>query len=71
MITCCKDCVNRHVGCHGECESYKQQKENHTEEQRWLYIQNARSCSKRIAYGMANWVYGDRDTKRKLGFYKV
>lgn len=22
-VTCCKDCQERHVGCHGECEKYK------------------------------------------------
>lgn len=23
MTNSCKDCPNRHVGCHGECEKYK------------------------------------------------
>lgn len=26
-ITCCKDCDERYVGCHGECERYKKQSE--------------------------------------------
>lgn len=21
---CCKDCKDRHIGCHGKCESYKE-----------------------------------------------
>lgn len=25
-ITCCKDCTERHPGCHGTCEKYIQQK---------------------------------------------
>lgn len=26
-IWCCKDCKDRHVGCHSVCEKYKEQKE--------------------------------------------
>ena len=26
-ITCCRDCADRHVGCHAECEAYKAEKE--------------------------------------------
>lgn len=26
IITCCKDCKERHVGCHAECEKYSSQK---------------------------------------------
>lgn len=29
MIDCCIDCPNRVVGCHGSCEEYKKQKEEH------------------------------------------
>lgn len=25
-ITCCKDCTDRHAGCHATCEKYNQQK---------------------------------------------
>ena len=25
-VTVCKDCQERHVGCHGTCEKYKTQK---------------------------------------------
>lgn len=25
IITCCKDCTERYVGCHGKCETYIQQ----------------------------------------------
>lgn len=26
IITCCKGCERRHIGCHSECEDYKSQK---------------------------------------------
>lgn len=26
-MTCCKDCPDRHVACHGECEKYRNAKE--------------------------------------------
>ena len=26
MITCCKDCTERHLGCHSKCEKYINQK---------------------------------------------
>lgn len=26
QITCCKDCPDRHPGCHGSCEKYKAQR---------------------------------------------
>ena len=25
-IKCCKDCPDRHVGCHGTCEKYKKER---------------------------------------------
>lgn len=28
-ITCCKDCTKRYLGCHGKCEEYKAEVENH------------------------------------------
>lgn len=27
IISCCKGCADRYVGCHSECERYKQQTE--------------------------------------------
>lgn len=27
VITCCKDCKDRKVGCHGECERYNEQRQ--------------------------------------------
>lgn len=26
-IKCCADCQDRHVGCHGDCEKYKAERE--------------------------------------------
>lgn len=31
-ITCCKDCPDRHVGCHATCERYLEQKATLEEE---------------------------------------
>lgn len=28
QIRCCKDCSDRHVGCHGECERYISEKKS-------------------------------------------
>lgn len=28
-VFCCKDCKDRYVGCHSECEKYKTQKDLH------------------------------------------
>ena len=25
-IKCCKDCTQRHIGCHSDCESYNKEK---------------------------------------------
>lgn len=33
MISCCKDCQRRHLGCHGHCEEYLQSKKIHNEQQ--------------------------------------
>lgn len=30
-IRCCKDCDKRHLGCHTQCETYKEQKKNFEE----------------------------------------
>ncbi len=30
-ITCCKDCENRELGCHGSCEAYIQEKAKNDE----------------------------------------
>ena len=29
MIRCCKDCDERYIGCHGKCERYIVEKEEH------------------------------------------
>lgn len=31
-ITCCKDCPDRHPGCHGKCEKYIQQRSEYDAE---------------------------------------
>ena len=34
MIWCCKDCTERYVGCHGKCEKYIKQREEHDNQRR-------------------------------------
>lgn len=36
VIKCCKDCENRCVGCHAECEQYNDEKKIIIEERRKL-----------------------------------
>lgn len=31
MIHCCRDCPDRHIGCHATCESYIRQKAEYEE----------------------------------------
>lgn len=31
MITCCKDCQQRQVNCHANCNTYKSEREQETE----------------------------------------
>lgn len=33
MIRTCKNCTNRHVGCHSTCKAYKLEKQEYDEEQ--------------------------------------
>ncbi len=32
MIRCCKDCQERHIGCHGKCEKYQAENQAHLTE---------------------------------------
>lgn len=41
VITCCKDCENRHLACHDSCKIYLQQKQKYKDEIKWLKEQNA------------------------------
>lgn len=36
MVTCCKDCQERELGCHSKCETYISAVEKHREEKEWL-----------------------------------
>ena len=29
IIQCCKDCTKRAIGCHGRCEKYNSEKDEH------------------------------------------
>lgn len=33
-IKCCKDCTERHIGCHSECDKYIQEKQLLEEEKK-------------------------------------
>lgn len=36
MVTCCKDCQVRELGCHSKCEIYISAVEKHRAEKEWL-----------------------------------
>lgn len=36
MVTCCKDCQERELGCHSKCEIYISAVEKHRETKVWL-----------------------------------
>lgn len=36
----CKDCTERHIGCHGHCEAYKAFHDHHTAEKAARQLQN-------------------------------
>lgn len=40
-ITCCLDCAERHIGCHGSCERYNEQRRAHEAELAQLRVQRA------------------------------
>ena len=67
MIRSCKDCTQRHVGCHDTCEKYIKEQIEFKEKTVWLQNENRRY--NRTSY-MINMFYGDATTKRRSGFYK-
>ena len=56
MVYSCKDCGNRHPGCHGKCDTYLAEKEKHDNQKAaidferkinsGLYQQRSRSVKK-------------------------
>ena len=56
-ITCCLNCTNRHIGCHGECDTYKQQKN-----QREADLEIAR------AENALDYYFKRRGTSRNAGY---
>lgn len=36
LITCCRDCQERYIGCHGSCEEYQKQRALATQKRQWL-----------------------------------
>ena len=59
MITVCKDCPKRHVGCHGECTLYKT-------ERRLLDKENARKRAENAAGRHFEEAIHLTDKKRKV-----
>ena len=49
-ITCCKDCTDRHPGCHGKCEKYIQQRADY----------DAQKAEARKKYDIACGLYEQR-----------
>lgn len=64
----CKDCMNRTVGCHSTCDSYKSWKDELSEKKEWLRKKNRiltgrKTSLKRIKF------YGDSTSKSRYGLY--
>ena len=59
MITVCKDCPKRYVGCHGNCTLYKTQR-------KLLDKENARKRAENAAFDSVSnsWNYDDRGVKK-------
>lgn len=59
MITVCKDCPKRHVGCHAECVLYKT-------ERKLLDKENARKRAENAACDSVShsWNYDNRGIKK-------
>lgn len=39
-VTCCKDCADRHLGCHSSCETYQSQVAEGKKKREWLKKMN-------------------------------
>lgn len=55
MTNSCKDCTKRHIGCHSECEEYKQFVEKNKSISHAKFIESMeRRGSKKFEKNMAN-----------------
>lgn len=49
-IKCCKNCPNRHKGCHQNCEIYAKEKEEFSKKVQWLKDKNYETAIPKTAY---------------------
>ena len=47
-ISTCRDCGERRIGCHGECEKYKAAQEENRKMKEWLRAENDK-CTPMVA----------------------
>lgn len=60
----CKDCKERHVGCHGECEAYIA----FTEERQKVYNQRLVACQASMWETAGKQKWRTDDARRKLRY---
>ena len=61
-ITCCKDCSERHLACHGTCPKYLKEKEVNQQESQKIYEARKDAKMKDDAHYQAV-----SHTKRRIG----
>ena len=63
-ITCCYGCEDRTVGCHGSCQWYQLQKEEHQKQKKSQrhYVQWGRFLD---GYAMDEYDKGEKDGRKK------
>lgn len=70
VVSCCKDCGNRYVGCHAECKAYEEWKIEQAKEKRWLAKMDYREGKRKSKILNIIQLYGDEETKQKFSMYK-
>lgn len=60
MITCCKDCKKRYLGCHDYCETYLDEKEKHDQLRKKIYKEKQADNDYYEAY------YSNRKDRRRM-----
>ena len=68
-VSTCKDCEERRIGCHGECEKYKAAQEENRKMKEWLRAQNDTGLNTKLIYNVPMHRYENRPrgvNRRKL-----
>lgn len=56
----CKNCAERHAGCHSECEKYKEYQRIHSEEKQGIEKEKLLHNPYRLISGQTAWEYKER-----------